>query len=271
MRRLPLLPDFPRPLLFAHRGVSSLAPENTWASFRLARELGIPGVELDLHLSADGKLLVFHDHFTGRLAGAEGLPPGPAAVGKGLEVERTTWARLAGLDVGSWKGPEFAGERPMLFRELLEELGESFYWDIELKSKTPSDYGLEAATAAALRDAKLAGRCYVSSFNPISLARFKALEPRVPTAIIWSSEKEVPPYLRLGQGRWLGRTDALKPARGDVGPARSLLWRLERYHVLPWTVDDAAEASRLLALGCEGVISNRPQDLRPAFLAGKAR
>jgi glycerophosphoryl diester phosphodiesterase len=238
------------------------------AAFKMARDLGVPGVELDVHLTSDGQLPVFHDHFTGRVAGvpASGgrpaLPPGPGAEGKGLELERTTWAELEGLDIGSWKGPEYSGERPLLFRELLEELGGAFYWDIELKSRVAADYGLEAAVVAALRDAALVGRCIVSSFNPISLARFKALEPRVPTAIIWSGDGELNFYLRHGEGRWLGRVDALKPAHGIVRPASSFRWRkLGRYQVLPWTVDDAAEAARVLGLGCEGVISNRPQEL----------
>ena len=272
MSRLRLLPDFPRPLVFAHRGLSSIAPENTMAAFALARELGVPGVELDVHLTADGKLAVFHDHFAGRVAGvaaglgglvSPGLPPGPAAKGRGLELERAAWAELRSLDIGSWKGAAYAGERIPLFRELLEELGDRFYWDIELKSRVAVDYGLESAVAGAIRDAGLVGRCLVSSFNPVSLARFKSLEPRVPTALIWSRDEEVPPYLRHGEGRWLGRVDALKPERAKVNRLSSFRWsRVERYQVLPWVVDDAAEATRLLGLGCEGVISNRPQDLR---------
>jgi len=273
--RLPLLPDFPRPLLFAHRGVSSIAPENTMAAFRLARELGIPGIELDVHLSSDGRLVVFHDHFSGRVAGvpASGgnpaIPPGPEAAGRGLELERSGWTELAALDIGSWRGARYAGERPPLLPELLEELGSGFYWDIELKSRVAADYGLEAALAAALRDSKLIGTCLVSSFNPIALARFKALEPRVPTAIIWSGDRELKPFLRHGEGRWLGRVDALKPERVKLRPTSSFRWRrLEGYQVLPWTVDEAAEAARLIALGCEGVVSNRPQELGLAARSG---
>jgi glycerophosphoryl diester phosphodiesterase len=248
--------------LFAHRGLSSIAPENTMAAFKLAREFGIPGIELDVHLTADGKLPVFHDHYAGRICGAEGLPPGPEAEGKGLELERSSWAELSGLDVGSWKGAEYSRERITLLPELLEELGSSFYWDVEVKNRGTADYGLEAAVAKALRDSGLIGRCLVSSFNPISLARFKALEPRVPTAIIWCADEGVPPYLRHGEGRWLGRVDALKPDQAKVRHSSSFRWKaLERYPVLPWTVDDAAEAARLLALGCEGAISNRPQEL----------
>jgi len=232
------------------------------AAFKLARDLGVPGVELDLHLTADGQLVVFHDHYSGRVAGAEGLPPGPEAAGRGLEIERSTWAKLATLDIGSWKDGEYSAERPLRFVELLEELGNAFYWDIELKSRVAADYGLEAAAARALRDTGMVGRCIVSSFNPVSLARFKALEPRVPTAIIWSSDKEVVPYLRHGEGRLLCRVDALKPEWPKVKPTSAFRWmRLGHYPVLPWAVDDAAEAARLLALGCVGVISNRPGEL----------
>jgi glycerophosphoryl diester phosphodiesterase len=253
--RLPLFPGVPRPLLFAHRGLSSLAPENTMASFKLAREMGMPGIELDVHLTSDGKLAVIHDHSTSRVAGAA------------LEIERSTWKEISALEVGSWKGQQWKGERIVQLGELFEEFGEAFYYDIELKSNVPSDYGLEASVAACLRDAfstkgGLTGRILVSSFNPMSLARFKYLAPAIPTAVIWSGDADVPPYLRHGEGRWIGKVDALKPCKAKVRPFSSFRWtKLGRYPVLPWTVDEAPEAARLLSLGCEGLISNRPQEL----------
>ena len=83
-----ILPDFSRPLVFAHRGISAVAPENTMASFKLAREKGIPGIELDIHLTADGMVPVFYDHDTGRVGGAPGIAPGLEAKGKGLSLEK---------------------------------------------------------------------------------------------------------------------------------------------------------------------------------------
>ena len=70
MHKKNILPNAQRPLLFAHRGVSSLAPENTMAAFKKVKELGIPGVELDVHLTKSGELVVIHDESvkrTGRL------------------------------------------------------------------------------------------------------------------------------------------------------------------------------------------------------------
>ncbi|MEN6297796.1 MAG: glycerophosphodiester phosphodiesterase family protein, partial [Rectinema sp.] len=67
MRHPSLLPKFPRPLLFAHRGLNRKFLENTIESFQAALETGIPGIELDVHLTSDGKLVVFHDDDSGRI------------------------------------------------------------------------------------------------------------------------------------------------------------------------------------------------------------
>jgi glycerophosphoryl diester phosphodiesterase len=255
LSRIDLFPGIARPLIFAHRGLSSIAPENTMAAFKLARDMGMPGIELDAHLTIDGKLAVTHDYTTARIAGTS------------LEIERSNWKDISSLDVGSWKGSQWKGERIIELRELFEEFGEAFYYDVELKSNIAADYGLEAAVASCLRDAfeskgGLSGRILISSFNPMALARFKYLSPAIPTAIIWSSGADIPAYLRHGEGRWIGKVDVLKPDRAKARRLSMLRWKkLGHYPVLPWTVDEAAEAARLLALGCEGVISNRPHEL----------
>jgi glycerophosphoryl diester phosphodiesterase len=255
MPRIPLFPGQPRPLVFAHRGLSSLAPENTLASFRKARDAGIPGIELDVHLTADGKLAVIHDYDAVRVASSP------------LEMERATWKEVAALDIGSWMGAEWKGQRVLELGELLEEFGETFYYDIELKTRVAADYGLESTVASRLRDAfaskpGLSGRVLVSSFNPLSLARFKYLAPAMPTASIWAGDAEVPAYLRHGEGRWLGKVDVLKPHFSKVRRLSSIRWRrFGRYPVIPWTIDDAQSAARVLALGCAGLVSNRPHEL----------
>ncbi|MDX9826667.1 MAG: glycerophosphodiester phosphodiesterase family protein [Spirochaetia bacterium] len=265
------LPHYPRPLVFAHRGLSWLYPENSMAAFRAAKKAGIPGIELDIHLSRDRRLVVFHDDTTQRIVtGAKGEPGpnnGPAGESvsgisvhrESLSIEASDYESLAGLDIGSWKDPSFASERMPLLDTVLEELGGEVYFDIEIKSRSVKDSGQEVLLADLLRRHCMEGRCIVSSFNPLSLRRFKALMPELPTAIIWSRSKELYWYLRRGEGRWIAGADLLKPEHCLVG-GRRILKGLRR-PILPWTVDTAEDEKRLLAAGVEGIISNRPQDL----------
>src|SRR6478609_1034971 len=101
-----------RPLLIAHRGESHLAPENTLAAFRLAWSLGDDAIELDVHLTRDGQVVVCHDDDTSRTTG-----------GRTKRVVRDSAAgELRALDVGAWKGPQYAGERMPLLEEVLSIL-----------------------------------------------------------------------------------------------------------------------------------------------------
>ncbi|MDR0732059.1 MAG: glycerophosphodiester phosphodiesterase [Treponema sp.] len=270
MSRLALLPDRPRPLIFAHRGCSSLAPENTMAAFRKAREIGAPGIELDIHICRTGELVVAHDDTFQRTA-----PEGPN--GRGLPIEELDFEEIRELDVGIAFGRQsdiqktptpgtagFAGEHPPLLEQVLEEFCPGMFIDIELKTRKTRDDPLPARTADLLR--RLGDRVLtsvtVSSFNPYSILAFKKLCPRVPTAIIWSAGKGVPLLLRRGFGRIIARCDYLKPVHSQVtGFSRSWFSTLEGRPLVPWTVDDPHLARRLLAEGCTGIISNRPQDL----------
>lgn len=249
MPLIPLLPGRERPLLFAHRGLSSEAPENTMAAFRLARDYGVQGIELDIHLTKDGKIVVIHDGSTARTS------PGSA-----LTVEAGSYAELAKLDVGSWKDARYSSERIPLLSEVLEEFAPAMYFDIEIKAPTTADIGLEAALAKLLTDMKLGAESVaVSSFNPVAARRLKALAPGVPVGVIYCVDDELPWYLRRGQGRWIAGADFLKPESVQVGSFGMGLKRaFGGRPVLPWTIDDPAEAARVRSLGCVGVISNKP-------------
>ena len=283
--RLPLLPDRRRPLCFAHRGCSSLAPENTLAAFRKARECGAPGIELDIHATADGKLAVAHDDDFLRTA-----PPDHNGGGK--KIETLTWDEIRLIDVGSFFGPRWSAERPPLLEEVLEECCPAMYVDIELKSRKTRNDPLPLLVANKLRalGPAAAGAVTVSSFNPFCLAAFKkawrgtrrsagsragsrrgsaaGALPDIPTAVIFCVDRELPWILRRGFGRFLSHCDYLKPIHTQAGPLSRLRWTvIEGRPVIPWTVDDRTLAARLLAPGpagipgCEGIITNRPQDM----------
>ena len=108
--------------IIAHRGASGEAPENTLAAFRRAFAQGADGIEGDFRLTRDGEIVCLHDATTGRTAGAD------------LVVADTDLARLRALDVGAWKGPQWAGERIPTLAEVLGLVpaGKRLY--IELKS-----------------------------------------------------------------------------------------------------------------------------------------
>jgi len=223
------------------------------AAFRLARDYGVAGIELDIHLTKDCKIVVIHDGNTKR-----------TAPGSDLDVENQPYAALSGLDIGSWKDARFGAERVALLAEVLEEFAPAMYFDVEIKAAKAEDRGLEAALAALLERMGLGAECIaVSSFNPMAIKRFKAYAPGIPTGIIYCDSKELPAYLRQGQGRWIGSADFLKPKHDMVKPLPMALKRgLGGRPVLPWTIDDPAEAARVRGLGCAGVISNKPHLVR---------
>lgn len=253
----PLLPGYARPLVFAHRGASAYAPENTMASFKLAQQLGAPGIELDIHRCGSGELVVFHDDTTARLC------PGTS-----YTIIDTPWSVLKILDIGSWKGAQFSQERPLLLAELFEEFGSTLYYDIEIKARTTENRGVEQALAELLAAMKITPEhAAISSFNPIALKRFKVFAPDYATAVIYCKSKELPWYLRSGAGRYIAGCDYLKPEYTDVSPLTHCFDSLGGYPVVPWTIDEPEIAQSLIALSCTGIITNKPDVILHALKA----
>jgi glycerophosphoryl diester phosphodiesterase len=249
------------------------------ASFRKARDIGAPGIELDIHVCGTGELVVAHDdNFLrtvpeGRNGG--GRPIEELGYGEIREIDAgAAFGRQSGVqDAGAAAPGAFVGERPPLLEQVLEEFCPGMYIDIELKTRKTSGDPLPALAAAMLKHFgdRVLTSVTVSSFNPFSLLAFKKLCPSVPTAVIWSADKAVPPLLRRGFGRIISHCDYLKPVHTQVGRFSYFRFQtLERRPLVPWTVDDPALAQRLLRTGSAGIISNRPQDLLGRTASGSA-
>lgn len=251
MNRSRMLPDLPRPLLFAHRGLNRKFLENTISSFLAALDAGVPGIELDVHLTSDGKLVVFHDDSTGRIE-RRACPEEPV---RDIPLESSTLAELRRLSIGA--------QIPLL-DELFEEFGSRAYYDIELKSRSASDTGLASKVAATIRAFGLEKRCVVSSFNPFALRHFRGAEPGIPIGIIWSRSRELYWFLRHGEGALIANVDFLKPEASLV-PHLPLYLRLSGKPVIPWTVNDPEAARDLVARGVCGIISDEADVLREAL------
>ncbi len=95
--------------VIGHRGAASLAPENTFAGFDLALELGVDAIETDVQKTKDGRLVIFHDSQVQRTTNGSGV------------LQELTWDELEKLDAGSWFHPRFKGEKIPLLTDFLEK------------------------------------------------------------------------------------------------------------------------------------------------------
>lgn len=251
MRHPSLLPNFPRPLLFAHRGLNRKFLENTIESFQAALETGIPGIELDVHLTSDGKLVVFHDDDSGRIEEIA-HPDEPV---RNLSLENSTLSELRSLSIGA--------QIPLL-DELFEHFGSRVYYDIELKSRSSADTGLTSKVAGAIRSHGLGKNCVISSFNPFALRHFRKADPAIPLGIIWSTSHELYWFLRHGEGALIANVDFLKP-ESSLAAHLPLYLRLSGKPFIPWTVNDPQIARSLLARGACGIVSDEADVIKAAL------
>jgi glycerophosphoryl diester phosphodiesterase len=237
-----------RPLNIAHRGASAVAPANTLAAFSKAAELGADGIEFDVHLSADGVPVVIHDFAVDATTDGTG------------RVAEMDLARLKQLDAGTRFDPAFAGERIPTLEEVLQAFGDRLLLNIELKSISPRDNGLEQAVLALAEQYDLGNRVLLSSFNPFSLRRAKKIAPHVRVGLLYAPD--LPLFLSHAWLAPLFPHEARHPEHTMVD-ARYMRWARRRsYRVNVWTVDDPSEMRRLIDLGVSGIITNVPDELR---------
>jgi glycerophosphoryl diester phosphodiesterase len=239
------LNEVPQPVIFAHRGASAHAPENTLVSFRLAAEHGAPAIELDAKLTGDGQVVVFHDQTLKRTTGAEG------------RINQWRLADLRQLDAGSFYGLQFAGERIPTLDEVFEEVGDLLCVNVELTNYSSTRDELPEKAAEVVRRHKMEKRVLFSSFSASNLRRVQLALPEAPIGLL--ALPGLPGLLaRTGWGR---RTSAeiVHPYLADVTPAlmkREKAWG-RRVHV--WTVNDPNDMRRLKALGVDGIFTDDPR------------
>lgn len=160
------------PLIFAHRGASVYAPENTLAAFCLAAELGADGIELDTKLSSDGVVMVMHDQTVDRTTDGKG------------SISSLTADALHHLDAASHFSSEFKGEPVPTLAEVFETVGARVYINVELTNYASPLDALPVRVAELVRGHRLADRVIISSFQPLNLIRFRRLLPSVPLALL---------------------------------------------------------------------------------------
>ena len=230
------------PLIFAHRGASADAPENTLAAFKLAEQRGADGVELDAKLSKDGKIVVIHDQTVDRTTDGHG------------KVGDLTFAELRRLDAGKWFGAPYAGERIPMLEEVLDVLGGRVIVNIELTNyRSPND-PLPELAARLVQRSGFENRVMISSFFPSNLKRFKRLLPQVPGGFLtvggW------PGHLEIALLGLAGAIDALHPHFSTVEPR--LIEQTHRHglKINVWTVNDVEIMKKYSDWEVDGMITD---------------
>jgi glycerophosphoryl diester phosphodiesterase len=232
-----------RPCVLGHRGAAADAPENTLAAFREALRQGADGVELDVMVCGSGQLVVCHDEWLDRLAGVH------------LEVRATNWSRLRRLDLGARFSARFRGERMPLLSEALEALPSGTVVNVELKCEGSRDRRLAARAAAELMPHAERLSLWVSSFNPLVLASFGELAPRLPRGMLVSADQSLALW-DLATAVLGARS--IHPEHAMVTGERMHLWKKWRRAVAAWTVDEPEDVRRCASLGVDALITNRP-------------
>lgn len=237
----------------AHRGASHAAPENTPAAFRLAWQEAADGIETDVHLTADGEVICFHDVTTGRVAGED------------VVVAGTPWTRLAGLDVGSWKGASFRNERPPRLAEVFPLVPPGKRVFVEIKCGVEIVGPLGRALAGC--DAE---RVVLMSFRPEVVNACRESFPGHPVHWVSSLERLDDPLWRetcRGLLKFTGATGLQFDSTAKVPAGWLETLCDEGYELTTWTVDDADTARYWLGRGVSNLTTNRPAALRAELLS----
>lgn len=236
--------------IIAHRGASYDAPENTLAAARLGWEQGADAVEIDIHQSADGRLVVIHDETTRRTTGQPG------------EIARLTAEEIRRRDAGSWKGVRFAGEKIPLLEEVLAILPEGKRLVIEIKAG-PAAVPLLAQVLAGSGHS-LTRFCLIA-FDPVVAADAKRLLPSCQVLRLASYEPRNPALqidALLAVSREAGLDGLNLSRKWPVDAAFVRKVHAAGLSLFIWTVDDPGPARRLAAPGLDGLTTNRPGWLR---------
>jgi glycerophosphoryl diester phosphodiesterase len=236
----------------AHRGYSGLYPENTMLAFKKAAEAGADEIELDVHLSKDGKVIVIHDETLNRVAEKQG------------NVRDLTFDELHSIDASVlYKGKY--GFNP------IPSLEEYFSWvkdtgittNIELKNGVVYYEGLEEKTVDLIKKFSLEDRIIFSSFNHVSLLTCKKLIPSIPCGFLAGGE--------LHNAGFYAKSNNIEYFHPEMRSLNDELIENFRQYGIElnvWTVNDMDSLLRLEAWGCRGVITNYP-DVCKVWLSRK--
>ena len=230
-----------RPRVFGHRGAMGYAPENTFAAFERAVEIGVDAIELDVHLTADGEVVVIHDHDLSRTTDGEGI------------VGEKTLAELKSLDAGRSFGDEFAGQRIPTLGEVLEWARGRCVLDVEIKGGPWPYPGIEAKVVELIREHEMTEQTIVISFEHQTVARVRSLAPELAVGTLWSARPIDPVSVARAAG-----ANAILPMWPYCDAETVTRAHEAGLSVHPWATSEPRVIARLIEIGVDSICSNHP-------------
>lgn len=239
-----MIESLPQPVIFAHRGATAYAPENTLAAFELAIAQGADAIELDVKLSADGHAVVIHDDTVDRTTGGTG------------RVKNLPLSELRSLDAGSLFSEKFSGEKIPLLEEAFETVGRRALINVELTNYDNKEDHLVETVCMLVKKFNLQKQILFSSFHAKNLFKARGLMPDVPRGLLAIND-----YRGVWQRSFLfafGDFQALHPHEENTSPqqVRRVHRMKRRVHV--WTVNAEADMRRLFRWGVDGIFTDDP-------------
>lgn len=235
------------PLIIAHRGDSKNAPENTISAFQSALQRGADGIELDVRLTKDGQLVVYHDRLLGRTTAGDG------------PVNHQTLDAVRRMDAGSWFGPGFRGETPPTLDEVFEAMPADFLINVEMKVIMNGMRLIAHRVADVVRRHARWDSTLVASFNPIALWELRKTEPKIARGYIWSKRHPFP--IRSRCFKPLVRADWYDPANDSYNPKLLRKYQALGARTLAWDLDFDRDMAKMAAARLDGMVTDSLQEM----------
>ena len=233
-------------LTIAHRGASSVRPENTIAAFREAVREGADYIELDIRFSRDREVVVFHDHLLNRTTNGRG------------PVEGRTLKELKELDAGSWFSPGYSGEKIPTLCETIQTLRSSsveLYIEIKVdRGEADVQNSLVRKTLRILKREDFLDRVFIASFDGRVISIAREIMPRIRTGLIFRRDA----VWGICEETGYKNIDVLCARWNTITAGRVKRARGGGKKVFAWTIDRREDLEKILPLGVDAIASNNP-------------
>ncbi|WP_028517922.1 glycerophosphodiester phosphodiesterase family protein [Ruminococcus flavefaciens] len=224
----------------AHRGFSRIAPENTIPAFQAAVDCGADYIELDVQLTADDQLVVFHDDRIDRTTDGKGM------------LKNYTYEQLQQFSAGSWfsKDGEFDDVKIPLLTEVLDLVSDDIMLNIEIKRSGDPKKTAEHVVRL-IEEYGIVNSCYITSFSYPALKKVKQLNSKIKTGFIANLSTATSysrlPYIDAVSMNYLFVNQSVVNSAHHNGK-----------RIFVWTVDRQKDVQQMMALGVDNIITNRP-------------